>query len=281
MFKKIKEILFLFISKPKLLVARTFYYFKSCRINFVPIRELPKISIIGSVFNADEHIEGYLFDITSQTIFAEKCELILINANSPGSEEELIKKYIKKFPNNIIYKKLDYDPGIYAVWNMAINISKGEYLTNANMDDRKSPYSLEKHAKALFHYKNVDLVYSDSYVVNKANLKWGNLPFNSKMYFFEQFSPMAMLRFNLPHNNPMWRRSLHDKFGNFNEVYRSASDWEFWLRCVCGGSKFKKLNEVLGVYYLNPKGMSTNVENESWRTKEKDEIFQRYSKIIC
>jgi cellulose synthase/poly-beta-1,6-N-acetylglucosamine synthase-like glycosyltransferase len=97
---------------------------------------LPKISIITSVYDGDDHIEGFLEDITRQTIFKEKCELILINANSPGNEEEVINQYLKKFPDNIVYKRLDKDPGIYGVWNMGIELSTGEFLTNANLDDR-------------------------------------------------------------------------------------------------------------------------------------------------
>ena len=64
----------------------------------------PKISIITSVYNGDQFIEGFLADITQQTIF-DQCELILINANSPGNEEPVIKKYMDQYPN-IIYQRL-------------------------------------------------------------------------------------------------------------------------------------------------------------------------------
>jgi hypothetical protein len=90
-----------------------------------------------------------------------------------------------------------------------------------------------------------------------------------------------MLRGNLPHNHPMWRRTLHDKYGKFDESFKSAGDWEFWLRCcVAGDSKFKKLNDVLGLYYFNPKGISTNQENNSWKRQEEKEIFKKYMNIF-
>ena len=37
--------------------------------------------------------------------------------------------------SNIVYEKLDEDPGIYGVWNKAIEMSSGEYITNANLDN--------------------------------------------------------------------------------------------------------------------------------------------------
>lgn len=249
------------------------------KIIFVKTDSLPKISIVGSVYDADEFIQQYLDDVTRQTIFKDKCELILINPNSPGNEEHVIKKYMEKYPN-IIYKKLDKDPGIYAVWNMAIKMATGEYITNANMDDRKCPNSLERHAKTLFSNAEADLVYADSFIVHEPNKQWENIDKNTQRYNFEQFSPKAMLRGNLPHNNPMWRKALHDKYGFFNESYKSASDWEFWLTCVAGGAKFAKINEILGIYYFNPKGISTNFENFSWKQKEEEEIYERFSNII-
>ena len=63
----------------------------------VSIDDIPKISLITSVFDGDEFIQGFLEDITRQTIFKDKCELVLVNANSPGNEEEVIKKYMEKY----------------------------------------------------------------------------------------------------------------------------------------------------------------------------------------
>jgi len=70
--------------------------------------------------------------------------------------------------------------------------------------------------------------------------------------------------------------SLHDKYGTFDEKYRSAGDWEFWLRCVEGGSQFLKHPEILGVYYFNPIGVSTNPDNNSWKVEEEKEVFMKY-----
>lgn len=243
-------------------------------------QDLPKISIITSVFNGDEYIRPFLEDITKQTIFSEKCELILINPNSPGNEEQVIKEYIEKYPNNIVYKKLESDPGIYACWNIAAKLASGEYLTNANLDDRKSPTFMEELAKSLFVNKESDVVYADNLVTNKPNETFEKNSSNNQLYTTEEFNKEAMLRGNPPHCMPMWRKSLHDRFGYFEEKYRSASDWEFWLRCSFGGSVFKKINKPLGLYYFNPKGVSTNVENNNWKRQEEKEIFMKYFNIF-
>ena len=78
---------------------------------------------------------------------------------------------------------------------------------------------------------------------------------------------------------PMWRKSLHEQFGYFKEDFKSASDWEFWLRCAYGGSLFKKVRDRLGLYYFNPKGISSNPEGTWSKMQEEKHVFLKYKNI--
>ena len=245
----------------------------------VDISDLPRVSIITSIYNGDEYIEQFMDDITSQTIFEEKCELVLIDANSPGNEEEIINPYLEKYPNNIVYKKLDEDPGIYAVWNMGVEMASGEYVTNANLDDRHAPYAYEKQAAALLANPDVDLVYADMLITDKSNETWAANSSNGRKYNFPEFSYEHLKMVNMPHAAPMWRKSLHKKHGLFDEKYNSAGDWEMWLRAAQKGSKFMKMSTPVGLYYFNPTGISTNPDNFSWKREEEKEVFEKYSKL--
>jgi glycosyltransferase involved in cell wall biosynthesis len=242
----------------------------------VDVQDLPKVSIITSVYDGDDFIRPFLEDMTRQTIFEEKCELILINANSPGNEEEIIKEYVEKYPNNIVYKKLEEDPGIYGVWNIGVEMSTGEFLTNANLDDRKAPNSLERHAQELYLDSEVQLVYADMLITDTPNETFENNNSNGRQYSFPQFSLDNLKMVNMPHASPMWRKSLHDAHGLFEDKYRSAGDWEMWLRAASQGSKFKKINTILGLYFFNPKGISTNPDNLDWKSKEEKEVYEKY-----
>ena len=252
------------------------------KVKKIEIEELPKISLITSVYNAAEYIEQLMEDTTAQSIFDKKCEWILINANEKGDdfEEKIILEYAAKYPN-IIYKRLETDPGVYGVWNEAIKMASGEFITNINCDDRRESRALEKQATTLLANPDVGLVYNDSYISHEANVRWGDIDrTNAQRYNFDQFSADAMMRGNLPHNNPMWRKSLHAEYGYFDEKYRSAGDWDFWLRCAFGGAQFIKHPEILGVYYFNPTGLSTNPDYNSWKKKDEFEIFKKYQKLF-
>ena len=233
----------------------------------------PKVSIITSIYDGDDFIAQFLSDITRQTIF-EQTELILINANSPGNEEPIIKEYMKKFPN-IVYKKLDKDPGLYAVWNIAIKLAKSDFITNANLDDRRNPESLEKQLKALEENPNIDLVYSDFYVTFEPNETFEH---NTHQYaiYPDEFSPNVMYKC-ITGPIPMWRKDLHEKYGYFDEEFKSGGDFEMWNRAASLGSKFKKIPGILGLYFYNPKGLSTDNTKKALQEAELQRINAKYS----
>jgi hypothetical protein len=183
--------------------------------------------------------------------------------------------------DNIKYIKLDSDPGIYGAWNLAIKESTGEFISNANLDDRHAPDFAEKFAKLLVLEPEIDCVYAENLITTNPNERFDKNSSNGQVYPVEEFSLDAMLRGNPPHCMPMWRKSLHDKNGMFEEKYKSAADWEFWLRCSFDGSKYLKYtSQPLGLYYFNPNGLSTNPENDIWKRKEEKEVFKKYMNMF-
>jgi glycosyltransferase involved in cell wall biosynthesis len=235
----------------------------------------PKVSIITSVYNGDQFISNFMEDITKQTIF-DQCELIMINANSPGNEENIIKRYMKIFPN-IIYLKLGDDPGLYAVWNMAIKMAKGEYIMNANLDDASKHNAIEVHAHELDQNPHIDLVYAGYLITNNPNETFEKNSAQRRCFLkLREFSIETMTACT-PGPRPMWRKSMHERFGYFDETFKLAGDLEMWLRAVSLGAKFKKIGRSsYHLFYDNPNGISKNLAIEK---KERIIINKRYEKM--
>jgi glycosyltransferase involved in cell wall biosynthesis len=236
----------------------------------------PRVSVITSTKNAEFFIEGFLSTLVEQTIFSQ-CEFIIINAASCENEERYILEYAKKYPN-IIYKKLISDPGLYAVWNYALKLSSADLITNANVDDRLACNSLELHAQALEKDATIDLVYSDFYVTKNPNEKFDK---HTIAYCVKKpaFKKDILLYDCLAGNHPMWRRSLHEKYGYFNENFKIAGDCEFWLRIASSGALFKHIPEFTGLYYENPRGLSTSLGNRDILVNENNAIKKQYGFI--
>jgi len=243
----------------------------------VTTKKQPKISIITSVFKGEDYIEKFLAEMTKQQNFSE-CEMILVDCNKqPGFEKEVIERYQKHF-SNLRYHHLEKDPGVYGAWNYGIKNSKGKYITNANLDDFRSYEQLKVLSEMLDKNKDIDLVYHPFIQTDKQEDTFYTTLYR-KTYESYDFSPKMMIKC-LPGCMPLWRRSLHDKNGYFEEKYKHAGDWEFWLRCVQSGSKFMRNKKVMGCYYFNPEGLSTAVSNNQTKHAEEIEVFNKYREVI-
>lgn len=241
-----------------------------------PLDRKPRVSIITSVFKGDSFIQGFMADIVQQSIFKE-CELIIINANSPGNEEQIITQYQKQYPN-IIYIKLPMDPGLYEVWNIGLSIASSDFITNANLDDRRNPFCMEVQAITLENNAAVDLVYGDYLMTQTPNELFKNSGDCLHAHILD-FAPYNM-GYCLPGPQPMWRKSMHAKYGFFSTQFSSFGDHEFWCRAVCAGARFKKIHNFLtGVYYENPHGLSNKREITDERDCAMQKLIQIYGHL--
>ncbi len=233
--------------------------------------------MIASLYKGGKFIRKFLDNIASQSIF-DVTELIIIDADSPEREWETIEEYQKTFPN-IVYKQFNYRIGIYEAWNVGVELARGNYLTNANLDDLRRRDSIELQARMLDKNAEVDVVYQDFYYSFDGDLSFDE----AAAYGFKSelpiVSPTNLLVFNSPHNAPMWRKSLHGEIGLFDTRYKSAGDWEFWVRCLTAGKTFRKINSPHIVYFQNPEGISTRPDTRG--VQEAQDVLTRHgSKLM-
>ena len=230
-----------------------------------------------SFYNGEIFIKEYLNDMIKQTLF-DQIEFIFLDCAS----SENIKKYIEPFINkydNIKYHRLEKDPGLYAAWNIAIKLCSADIIGNWNIDDRKNTHSFEILLKEFSQDPELDLSYGITYVSLKANEKYEENSYNL-VYPCLQHSLENLLNNNSPHCMPLWKKSLHDRYGFFNESYKSAADGEMWLRCAFQGAKMKMVNHPIGLYYHNPNGRSTNPETLQEMLQEVRISRQPYIEIL-
>lgn len=233
----------------------------------------PRASVITSIYNGEKFLDGFLQNAISQT-FINNVEILLLNAQSTDRSEEIIKKY--KHPN-LKYTKLDKKYSIYETWNIGIELSKSPILSNWNIDDRKKDNSIETQTVYMENNQGCDICYGYvawSFVENETF----NQNTLSEIYPCFDVSLKTMIENNSPHCMPFWRKSLHDKFGLFDASYPTAADFEFWMKCLYNGSRFDKIYDIVGSYYYNPSGLSTN--SRSSNITEGSDIKQKYIKLF-
>ncbi len=77
---------------------------------------------------------------------------------------------------------------------------------------------------------------------------------------WKDFDPQSLKNGCYIGPQPMWRKTLHEKYGYFDDTFESAGDWEFWLR-VSAVEEFLHIKEYLGLYLNSP----TSIEHRDPR----------------
>ena len=232
-----------------------------------------KISSFCSFYKNEAFIEGYIENILEQTMFKD-IEFVFLDCNSPENEKKYIIPLTKKY-ENIIYYKLDSDPGLFAGWNYAIKKCKANLISNWNTDDRRSKEGFEILYKAFEKDPELDVAYGITYISRRANEKYIDNDFK-EVYPYLPHSFDNLMANNSPHCMPLWRKSIHDKYGYFDETYKACSDGDMWLKACVGGAKIKLINHPVGLYYLNPKGNSTDQERMEELISEVKAMRRKY-----
>lgn len=245
----------------------------------------PEASIVTSVYKGDEYLKGFLKNISSMQDYLQ-FEHFLIRVGT-GNEHELLVQHVKKYSSSI-YLNLGDDPGLYDVWNLGIRLSSAPYVSNANLDDRRSPDHVRRLVDFLNHYPEVDVVSTSLRVSTQRNMDWSESESCQVMFgdvTSGTYTVDALMRgvggvirsHNLPHCMPVWRKHLHAHFGYFREgKYGPSADWEFWLRVGSQGARFYFLNEPLGLYLKD--------QESYWRRNNNvlsydQEIISQYSHV--
>jgi glycosyltransferase involved in cell wall biosynthesis len=231
------------------------------------------VSAIVSTYNAEKFIRACLQDLIAQTLYKKgELEIIVIDSASPQNEKSIVEEFQRTHPN-IVYERTAERETIYAAWNRAIKMARGHYITNANTDDRRRSEGLEVMANYLDSYSDVCLVYADQLITTVANETFANTKaerrWNWPPYSYEELRSRCCVG-----SQPMWRKSLHETYGEFRSEFHCAGDYEFWLRIGSQGEKMMLIPQILGLYYLNPQGVEHSAPRRA--VEETHLVWEQY-----
>ena len=210
------------------------------------------VSAIVSTYNAERFLRGKLEDLEAQSI-AHQLEIIVIDSGSPQNERAIVEEFQGRY-DNISYLRTKRRETVYQAWNRGIRMATGEFVTNANTDDRLRRDALETMVRALREHPECVLAYPDMRITMEENASFErHEPFGFRDW--PEFDRLSLLELCCVGPFPLWRRSLHDAIGYFDERFKSAADYEFWLRAALNHD-FIHVPEFLGLYWLSPETVS-------------------------
>lgn len=231
-----------------------------------------KVSAIVSLYNSMEYVEECLNDLVSQTLFKRgKLEIVVIDSASPQDERSVVEKFQRQY-SNIVYHRTPERETLYQAWNRGLELASGEYITNANSDDRHHPEGLEILCRVLQAHSNVDLVYADVYESVVANERFSSNPRTCRYSYPNFFAPLSLLYYQFG-CQPMWRKTVHSSIGQFNGELRAAGDWEFCIRFSLAGLRALRVPQVLGSFLHRPTSIS---QQDQTSVREQQEVKARF-----
>ena len=212
-----------------------------------------KISVLTSLYNCENFLQGYFHEL-AKIEGKEQIEVLLLH-NSPQEEElAIISEHLPSFDfiRHIIIPERET---LYRTWNRGIQLSEGEYITVWNVDDVRFPNSIIKQAEALDKNLEAAIAYGDIWLSKQYGV-CGKKKTNSPV-----FNPSSRKKFFLRYHIScfqMWRKSIHQIVGYYDEQFKCIADFDFQIRTALHFS-FVKTEETLGIYLEDqPHKLSTN-----------------------
>lgn len=231
-------------------------------------------TLVTSVFGSDAFIRGFVRNITKLLGYCSLIEHVFLISKLSEIEIEVLAKLQTSYPNVVLLWHRT-DPGLYECWNIGIRVARTEYISNANVDDLRHPEHVTTLVRQLEADPNV-VVCATALVPFYEYPEDGSLPSVTEVWYSDrggefQFLDLAYLEDsvtlrlrpnNLPHCMPVWRRSLHERYGWFDEAsFGTYADWAFWLKVLEDGDRGWLDRNPMSFYFVNPTSHNRRGEN--------------------
>ena len=207
---------------------------------------MTKVSTITPCYNMGRYIKGFLENVSTQT---HKDLEIVLDHNDPSSAEvKLVEEHNDKYDNIFHIQVEGVDP-IGISMNRCIENATGDYLCIWNVDDLRTPDSIEVMAKTLDDNPDVNFVYGNYHIVPTFGSTNGQYVDETGK---EEYLKVGMIL------GPffMFRKSALKKSGVFDEQLMSGADYDLALRLAFNG-KGLHIQSNLGYYLNDGQGLST------------------------
>lgn len=226
----------------------------------------PLVSTITPCFRMQKYLPAFLEWLPRQTMF-DRMEVVL-DHNEPTDEEvSQVRAFQAKHPGRIKHIIVPKVEPIGASMNRCIRQAVGEYVTIWNVDDLRTDDSIQQQYELLTKSPEHGIAYGDYQVVRSFTATVGEPVVHAGYPDSELTRSMIIGPFF------MFRKSLCDKAGMFDEQLRSGADFDLAIRLAMH-TKAVRVAGQLG-YYLN-EGLGASTRPNSLQPIEQTVIELRY-----
>ena len=216
-----------------------------------------RVAVIASLYNAADKLPTLLRMLSQQTIARrDELEVVLVDSNSPSDEHGALKAFLAEQDLPVVYARSAVRETIQAAWNRGIKLSRAPYLAFLGADEGLHPDALHQLAACLDADPNVDWAMADSIVTSvDADGVYDSdvMPYNRNGFSQDL---VYLETCYLSWVGGLYRRTIHERFGYYDESFRAAGDTEFKNR-VMPHIRSVHVPRMLGVFNNYPEERTT------------------------
>lgn len=185
-----------------------------------------KISVIMAVFNGEKYLQESIESILNQTY--KDFEFIIVDDGSFDRTPEILKDWTKR-DSRIKIIANEQNIGLTKSLNKAIKTAQGKYIARQDADDVSLLQRLEKQIEYLENHPEIKVLGTFSYAINKKGDILGK---NTLPVSFSEIKKNLIKKNPFIHSSVMIEREALNKFGLYNEKFRTGQDHELWFRIL-------------------------------------------------
>lgn len=205
----------------------------------------PVISVVMSVYNSEQYLEEAIESILNQTL--SNFEFIIVNDGSTDNSISIIKSYMET--DNRIVMIDRKNKGLPYSLNEGVAKAKGEYIARMDADDKAFKNRLEHQLNYMLANADIDLSYFDTVFIDKNSKivcpSWRPKKVEKVLSCLKEHN-------FIPHPTVMFKKSVFENVGGYDESFRTGQDLNLWLRMKEEKYNFGYIDKALLYYRLNP-----------------------------
>jgi len=235
-----------------------------------------KLSVVTCTYNSKLYIEKNISSVSMQSY--SDYEHIFIDGFSTDGTVEIIEKCKRAYPEKVRFYQVP-PAGISNAMNEGIRRASGEYLIHLHSDDSFYDKTvLSDVAEYLNGHPALDWIYGKIRVVDQDGQGVGIFPDRSIFqHRSEKWFGKYLLRYYnyIPHQSVFIRRSVFDRFGNFDETVSSNMDYDLWLR-IRNKTQWQFFDRIISNYTIRAGAQSSSLANRNVVRANRETVQRRH-----
>lgn len=141
------------------------------------MEQMPKVSVIIPVYNAEKYLRQCLDSVVNQTL--REIEIICVDDGSTDGSAEILAEYRRKDPRIVIFT-FPYSHSAFVARKKGVELSSGSYIWFVDSDDFLAENACEEIYNKI-SLEQVDILHFSAEIINCNNLPQARIELNERL----------------------------------------------------------------------------------------------------